>query len=90
MNQRTAQFCNACDEPLHRQREPRIVVTGRPLVRAIEAPMSPDVLRLMTYTQVMTWAGQDRARLEQVASARGYKRGWVYYTMQAQQAEKSS
>ena len=25
------------------------------------------------------WAGRDRERLEQVARARGYKRGWVYY-----------
>jgi hypothetical protein len=36
-----------------------------------------------SFHAVVEWAGFDEARLRQVAKARGYKPGWVYFRLQA-------
>jgi DNA repair protein RadD len=36
-----------------------------------------------TFKSVMEWAGENEARLHQVAAARGYKPGWVWYRLKA-------
>jgi hypothetical protein len=39
-------------------------------------------LRGMSYGKVLEWAGRDETKLQQVAAARGYRRGWVFYRLQ--------
>lgn len=34
-----------------------------------------------SFKAVMEWAGEDESRLREVAAARGYKPGWVYYRL---------
>jgi DNA repair protein RadD len=39
-------------------------------------------LAVMSYGQALRWAGSDERRLQLVAQARGYKRGWVWHRLQ--------
>lgn len=36
-----------------------------------------------SFNSVIRWAGFDEARLRQVAKARGYRPGWVFFRLQA-------
>jgi hypothetical protein len=36
------------------------------------------------YQAVVRWAGANEARLRQVAAARGYKSGWVFYRLKGE------
>jgi hypothetical protein len=36
-----------------------------------------------SFKAVIEWAGDDERRLQEVAAARGYKSGWVYFRLKA-------
>jgi hypothetical protein len=40
-------------------------------------------LAIGPFHSVVEWAGSSEARLRQVAAARGYKPGWVFWRLQA-------
>jgi DNA repair protein RadD len=42
------------------------------------------------FDEVIRWAGRDRTRLSEIARARGYKPGWVYYRMLEPQDQQTS
>jgi len=50
--------------------------------RAGATLVATDRLATMSYSQALRWAGADRDRLRLVASARGYKSGWVWHRLQ--------
>jgi DNA repair protein RadD len=52
-----------------------------PLVEIDPANAFERWLAMGSFQAVMRWAGVNEARLRQVAQARGYKPGWVYYRL---------
>ena len=44
-------------------------------------------LRDMSYEEVVKWAGTSELRLKWVASARGYKPGWVWHRLKLNKKE---
>jgi superfamily II DNA or RNA helicase len=60
---------------------------GKGLSTAFDALIvGPTVKRWLatgSFRAVVEWAGQDETRLRQVAKARGYKPGWVFFRLQA-------
>jgi DNA repair protein RadD len=64
----------------HKTASPRsyIDISGGPLT---EVTLS-ERLAEMSYSQCMRWAGAEESRLHLVATARGYKRGWVWHRLQ--------
>jgi DNA repair protein RadD len=88
MNPREAEQCEHCGAPLQRTRErqPRIIVPGRALVEAVEAPMSDDELANMSARDRFHWAADDDGklmpeRLLRIAHAKGYQypQHWVQH-----------
>jgi superfamily II DNA or RNA helicase len=85
MNQRDADYCVHCGAELHRhQRAPHVEVAAKPLVEALERPVSDDDLGEMGYRAALQWASDIDGRLigkrcERIEAARGYKQGWAYY-----------
>jgi superfamily II DNA or RNA helicase len=77
INPISAQTCGACGARLREPAPPRTQVeihTG---------PLVPiETLQTINYGQALRWAGADRARLNMVAAARGYKPGWVWHRLQ--------
>jgi superfamily II DNA or RNA helicase len=72
-----AMSCSECGTVLRtpKPKLPHVERIGSTLV-------ATDRLRAMTYKQALRWAGANPDRLRLVASARGYKSGWVYYRLQ--------
>jgi DNA repair protein RadD len=82
--------CSECSAELRERRLPsstsrtiQVEIRGRPLTEMKPA----DQIAAMSYLQCLRWAGNNEARLHQVAQARGYKRGWVWHQLQRAQAE---
>jgi DNA repair protein RadD len=75
--------CSECGQQLREPPSParqpvRLESIGRPLEEMSQA----DRIAAMSYRQCLTWAGTNEARLNLVAQARGYKRGWVWHRLQ--------
>ena len=88
LNERGAETCGHCGAKLHQQRVREIVNGGR-LAEALDAPLSLEDIQAMPYVNALRWAWAagkngrfNKDRLEQIAYARGYKGGWVFYKMQ--------
>jgi superfamily II DNA or RNA helicase len=80
INPPKAPTCVACGADLkptpQEQREIEAELRRVEHLRRIEA------LRGMSYGKALQWAGSDEAKLQQVAAARGYRRGWVWHRLQ--------
>jgi superfamily II DNA or RNA helicase len=76
LNPLAAIICEACGAELQ----------CKPPIQRVEVPTNTLVeierLRAMSYG----WAGANESRLCQIAKARGYKQGWVYYRLREQGA----
>src|SRR5262249_10962088 len=72
-----AMSCTECGAVLRvpTPRAPHTERAGAPLIETSR-------LATMSYGQALRWAGADRDRLHLVASARGYKAGWVWHRLQ--------
>lgn len=57
------------------ERESELEAIGRLEVGALEW------LARVDFRTAITWAGQDRQRLQHMARSRGYKPGWVHYRL---------
>ena len=69
--------CPECGAVLREPPGPRTHVERRG-----EALVLADRLSTMSYWQCLRWAGHDKDRLRLVATARGYKPGWVWHRLQ--------
>jgi DNA repair protein RadD len=54
------------------------------------APVNEPWFATAPFDEVIKWAGRDRVRLREIARARGYKPGWVYYRMLKPQDQQTS
>jgi DNA repair protein RadD len=54
------------------------------------APVNEPWFATAPFDEVIRWAGRDCARLREIARARGYKPGWVYYRMLEPQDQQTS
>jgi len=74
--------CNECGIILREPAPPvpRIEVRSGSLVEI-------NHMRSTSYRQAMRWAGESEDRLRLVASARGYKRGWVFHRLREMREE---
>jgi DNA repair protein RadD len=79
----SAQTCPECGVDL---RPPRIApaMTTEPLIELDGAAAFEQWLAHGSFKAVIGCAGNDEARLSQVAKARGYKPGWVWWRLQAE------
>jgi DNA repair protein RadD len=77
LNPVKAKTCSACGAELYTPR-PHVEIRAPELVEVGRA----DHLRIMSYRQALQWAGSSEQRLRLVATARGYKAGWVWHRMQ--------
>ena len=57
-------------------------MTAEPLIELDGAAAFEQWLAHGSFKAVIGWAGNDEARLSQVAKARGYKPGWVWWRLQ--------
>jgi superfamily II DNA or RNA helicase len=75
LNPLAAVTCEACGAQLQ----------CKPPIQRVEVPTNTLVeverLRAMSYGQAVKWAGPNESRLRQIAKARNYKEGWVYYRL---------
>jgi superfamily II DNA or RNA helicase len=78
LNPISAEHCHECGTYFPDQRSP----TKRARIEVSSRLVEVDRLQAMSYRAAIRWAGGDRARLEMVAMARGYKPGWVWHRMQ--------
>jgi DNA repair protein RadD len=82
LNPAEAYECAECGVVL-RERESR----AAPLRREHSERFGPALIEMntlatMNYGAALKWAGSDRERLKMVATARGYKQGWVWHRLQ--------
>jgi DNA repair protein RadD len=79
INAPKAKTCTTCGESLaptpQEQREIEAELRRVEHLRRIEA------LRGMRYGEALAWAGRDETKLQQVAAARGYRRGWIWHRL---------
>jgi DNA repair protein RadD len=78
-----AHRCPECGADLRPEPE-RPATTPEPLVELDGATAFEHWLRHGCFRAVIQWAGDDEARLRQVARARNYKPGWVWWRLKAQ------
>jgi hypothetical protein len=76
-----ARECPECGADLRPQIKP--AQQPEPLVELDPVNAFAHWLAHAPFTKVMQWAGDDAQRLRQVARARHYKSGWVWYRLQA-------
>jgi DNA repair protein RadD len=55
-----------------------------PLIELDPATAHQRLLSVAAFKDVTKWAGDDPARLREVAQARGYKPGWIYHRLKGQ------
>jgi DNA repair protein RadD len=80
INPPKAPTCLACGASLRpTPQEQREIETE---LRRVEQLRHSEALRGMSYGKALKWAGSDQSKLHQVAAARGYRPGWVWYRLQ--------
>jgi len=84
INRPKATTCSACGADLKPTPQEQREVEAE--LRRVEHLKHLESIRRMSYRQVVEWAGGDETRLHQVATARGYARGWVWYRLQELEA----
>lgn len=80
VNPPKAPTCVACGADLRpTPQEQREIDTE---LRRIEHIRQNEELRRMSYGKALAWAGRDETKLQQLAAARGYRRGWAWHRLQ--------
>ncbi len=75
-------FCPECGTVLREPARERIAALRQHQEIRTGPLIETDRLAAMSYRQALRWGGRDEHRLHQVARARGYKPGWVFYRLQ--------
>jgi hypothetical protein len=75
-----AKTCMACGESLRPTPQEQREIEAE--LRRVEHLRRIEALRGMSYGKALAWAGRDETKLQQVAAARGYRRGWVWHRLQ--------
>jgi DNA repair protein RadD len=76
-----ARECPECGAVQPLPAAPPVRAVSRPLLELDAMTAHERWLVTGSFKSVMNWAGLNEARLRQVAQARGYKPGWVYYRL---------
>ena len=76
----STRVCPECGADL-RPEQIKPATTPEPLIELDPATAHQHWLATGSFQAVVTWAGDDPARLHEVAQARGYKPGWVYWRL---------
>jgi DNA repair protein RadD len=83
-----AMFCGECGTALVKATAPTEPKDREEIaVELTEITDSSSWLTTVPFSDAVGWAGRDLGRLTQVARARGYKPGWVYYRMKEPQRD---
>jgi DNA repair protein RadD len=80
INPPKAPTCSACGADLRPTAQEQREIEAE--LRRVEHLRRIEALRSMSYGKALQWAGSDETKLHQVAAARGYRRGWVFYRLQ--------
>ena len=87
VNPLKARECRECGESLLTARERQEIAIRLSAQRSAEEAAR---IRSMSYPQRLAWAGENEARLNMVAAACGYRRGWVWYQLHGNKGEERS
>ena len=86
LNRPAARTCEACGNDLTTPKE-RAEIAMR--LREAETAALAREIRAMPYRMRLRWADGDAQRLEAIADACGYRRGWIYYRL-AEREERAA
>jgi superfamily II DNA or RNA helicase len=81
INPPRSQTCSTCGSDLKPTPQEMREIAAE--LQRIEDLKRIEHLRSMRYIEAIEWAGNDYAKLTQVAAARGYKPGWVWHQQRA-------
>jgi superfamily II DNA or RNA helicase len=81
VNSMAARSCGGCGHEFRAIVVPYQEIESK-LIPGKRLPMTAERIARMSYHAAIGWAGGDERKLHQVAQARGYKAGWVFYRMQ--------